>query len=66
MNGILNKCKFEYIFAILVLLVLAIALFVFSDNDKIVIMIVTVFTSSVASVTTFFFTKHIPGGKNNE
>jgi len=64
MNEFLNKCKFEYLFAVLVLLVLTAALFTFSENDKIPLMIVTVLTNCVTGITTYLFTKHIPGGKN--
>jgi hypothetical protein len=66
MNEFLGKCKFEYIFAVLVLLVLTAALFTFSENEKIPLMIVTVLTNSITGITTYLFTKHVPGGNKNE
>lgn len=66
MNEFLHKCKFEYIFAVLVLFVLTAAMFNFSESDKIPLMIVTVLTNCITGITTYLFTKHIPGDDKNE
>ena len=58
MNELLNKIKFEYVFAMSALILLAISLFAFAGNDKVVIMIVTVLTNVVTGVSTFLYTKH--------
>lgn len=59
----LEKIKFEYVFAIMVLFILSIALFVFRNNAEVVTTIITCLVGAVSSVTAFFITKHNPSKK---
>lgn len=54
---IIEKIKFEYVFAILVVVILAAALFIFKEDKEIANMIMTALVSALASITAFFFTK---------
>lgn len=62
MLELLNKIKFEYVFAVLVILILSAALFVFKGDKDLVNIIITCLVGAVSSITAFFFTKHTPGG----
>jgi hypothetical protein len=56
----LNKFKFEYLFAFVLLVVLSAALFgaFYVGNMDLVNIIVTALIGTLASITAFFFTKH--------
>lgn len=54
---------YENVFAIIVLLILSIALFVFRGNTEITTTIITAIVGALASIITFFFTKHNPNKK---
>lgn len=56
----LDKIKFEYVFAILVVAVLSAALFIFREDKDLVNIIITCLVGAVSSITVFFFTKHNP------
>ena len=58
----LDKIKFEYVFAILVVAVLSAALFIFREDKDLVNIIITCLVGAVSSITAFFFTKHNPKG----
>ncbi|MEG0181246.1 MAG: hypothetical protein RR657_05090 [Peptostreptococcaceae bacterium] len=60
MIDIINKIKFEYVFAVLVILILSAALFVFREDKDLVNIIITCLVGAVSSITAFFFTKHNP------
>ena len=56
----LDKIKFEYVFAILVVAVLSAALFIFKEDKDLVNIIITCLVGAVSSITAFFFIKHNP------
>lgn len=62
------KCfkKFEYVYAFVILLILAIALFIFRSDKDLVNIIITTLVGASSAITTFFFTKHMPGGENKD
>lgn len=53
----LEKIKFEYVFAILVVVILAVALFIFRSDKDTVSMIMTALVGALSAITAFFFTK---------
>lgn len=59
--SVLEKFKFEYLFATMLLAVLSVALFYFAGQEKVVLMILGALVAAISSITTYFFTKHIPG-----
>jgi len=54
--------KFEYIFAFAILAVLAFALVLFRDESETTYLIIGTFVGGFSAITTYFFTKHKPGG----
>ena len=62
----LDKFKFEYVFAILVVAVLSAALFIFREDKDLVNIIITCLVGAVSSITAFFFTKHNPGKEGDK
>ena len=62
----INKIKFEYVFAILVVAILAAALLIFKDNKDIVNIIITAIVGALSAITAFFFTKTQVGAENKD
>lgn len=62
----LEKIKFEYVFAIAIMLIVnifaGIAFFQFSNDvaEKIIIPVITADISALSAITAYFFTKTIP------